>query len=238
MSGNNIMLNLQNIVVMGASGGIGHAFVDILSQQYPNANLYSFSRTEGYKIDYAREDSIAEAANMAANTGPIDLVVVTNGMLHNQNIMPEKSLKELSREKFQQIFEVNTIVPSLIAKHFLPQLNRDKPSIFAALSARVGSISDNELGGWYAYRAAKAALNMIIKNAAIETGRRNKNAIIVGLHPGTVDTDLSRPFHKNVPTGHILTPNQSVEKLLGVLEALTPNESGKCFAWDGKEILP
>lgn len=232
------MLNLKNIAVIGASGGIGRAFVDILSRQYPYANLYSFSRTYGYRVDYTSEDSIAEAANIAFRTGPLDLVIVTNGILHNQEITPEKSIKELSREKLQQLFEVNTIVPSLIAKYFLPYLNRDSTSIFASLSARVGSISDNELGGWYAYRLSKVALNMMIKNASIEIARRNKSAIIVGLHPGTVDTNLSRPFHKNVPVEQLLTPHQSVQKLIKVLLSLTPAQSGKCFAWDGEEILP
>lgn len=232
------MLTLKNIAVIGASGGIGKAFVDVLSSQYPTANLYQFSRTGEYRIDYASENSIAEAASIASNTGSLDAVIVTNGMLHNQEIMPEKSIKELTRDKFQQLFEVNTIVPSLIAKYFLPHLNRDNTSIFAALSARVGSISDNELGGWYSYRASKAALNMIIKNAAIEMGRRNKNAIIVGLHPGTVDTELSRPFHKNIPLEQLLTPHESVTKLLEVLASLTPAESGKCFSWNREEILP
>jgi NAD(P)-dependent dehydrogenase (short-subunit alcohol dehydrogenase family) len=232
------MLSLNNIAVIGSSGSIGKAFVDVLSHQYPNANLYPFSRTQGYRIDYGSEDSIAAAANIASNTGPLELVIVTNGMLHNQHMMPEKSIKELSREKFQQFFEVNIIVPALIAKYFLPHLNRDHKSIFVALSARVGSISDNQLGGWYAYRSSKAALNMIIKNASIEIGRRNKNAIIVGLHPGTVDTELSRPFHKNIPLTQLLTPHQSVESLLGVIESLTFDQSGRCFAWDGEEILP
>lgn len=233
-----MMLNLQNIAIIGASGGIGQAFVDLLSKQHPNCNLYAFSRTGERKIDYTREDSIAEAASIASNTGPLDLIVVTNGMLHNQDIMPEKSIKEISREKFQQFFEVNTIVPALIAKHFLPHLNREGKSIFAALSARVGSISDNKLGGWYAYRSAKAALNMLIKNASIEVGRSNKNAIIVGLHPGTVDTNLSRPFHNNIPVDQLLTPHQSVENLIEVLASLAPAQSGKCFAWNGEEILP
>ncbi|MBS0185891.1 MAG: SDR family NAD(P)-dependent oxidoreductase [Proteobacteria bacterium] len=232
------MLNLKNIAVIGSSGGIGKAFVEVLYQKYPRANLYAFSRKGPYEIDYSKEDSIAESANIASKTGPFDLVIVTNGILHNQDIMPEKSIKELSREKFQTIFEVNTIAPALIAKYFLPHLNRDKTSVFAVLSARVGSISDNELGGWYAYRASKAALNMIIKNAAIEIGRRNKNAIAVGLHPGTVDTNLSRPFHKNIPKEQLFTPHQSVEKLLQVIVSLTPDKSGKCFAWDGKEIFP
>ena len=232
------MFTLKNIAVIGSAGGIGQAFVDVLSRQYSNANLYPFSRTGKYRIDYASEDSIAEAANIASNKGPLDLIIVTNGILHSKEITPEKSIKELARDKFQQLFEVNTIVPSLIAKHFLPHLNRDSPSIFGALSTRVGSISDNTLGGWYAYRASKAALNMIIKNAAIEIGRRNKNAIIVCLHPGTVDTDLSRPFHKNIPVEQLLTPHQSAENLLEVLASLTSAQSGKCFAWNGQEILP
>lgn len=232
------MLKLQNIAVIGAAGSIGKAFVGALSKQYPNSNMYSFSRTIGYNIDYESQESIEKAAKIAASTGPLDLVVVTNGMLHNQEIMPEKSIKELSKEKFQFLFQVNTIVPALIAKYFLPHLSRESTSIFAALSARVGSISDNQLGGWYAYRASKAALNMIIKNAAIEIGRSNKNAIIVGLHPGTVDTNLSRPFHKNISGAELLTPNQSVAKLIEVLLSLTPMQSGKCFAWNGLEILP
>ena len=111
-------------------------------------------------------------------------------------------------------------------------------SIFAALSARVGSISDNQLGGWYSYRASKAALNMIIKNIAIEISRVNKKAIIVGLHPGTVDSNLSKPFQGNVPYGKLFTPEYSTQKLVEVLKSLTSKQSGKCFAWDGKEILP
>ncbi len=177
-------LIFKNIAVLGSSGAIGGAFVRILSDKYQNANIYAFSRTVGYHIDYTDEDSLSEAANLASSHGPLDLVIVATGVLHNNEIMPEKSIKELSAEKFNYIFQANTIVPALIAKHFLPKLNKDNVSIFAALSARVGSISDNQLGGWYAYRASKAALNMIIKNAAIEMSRMNKKAIILGLHPG------------------------------------------------------
>ncbi|MFT6908297.1 MAG: NAD(P)-dependent dehydrogenase (short-subunit alcohol dehydrogenase family) [Oleiphilaceae bacterium] len=184
----------QNIDIIGASGAIGSAFTKRLSEQYPNVSLYASCRTGKYHIDYSSEDSIAAAAVYASKEKPLDLVIVANGILHDVDIMPEKSLRELSAEKFHRIFEVNTITPALITKHFLPKLNRNKPSIFAALSARVGSISDNRLGGWYAYRASKSALNMIIKNASIEIGRRNKDAIIVGIHPGTVDSNLSKPF--------------------------------------------
>ncbi len=227
----------KNIAILGASGAIGSAFTTLLSKEYPSASLFAFSRNGEHKIDYSSEDSIAEAAELATKEKPLDLVIVANGILHDLEIMPEKSLRDLSAEKFHRIFEVNTIVPSLISKYFLPKLNTDQSSIFAVLYARVGSISDNQFGGWYAYRASKAALNMIIKNASIEIGRRNKRAIIIGLHPGTVDSNLSKPFQANVAKGKLFTPEYSAVKLLDVLENLTPGQTGKCFAWDGKEIL-
>ena len=165
-------------------------------------------------------------------------MIVATGILFDGNITPEKSLRELSAKKFLRLFEVNTILPALIAKHFLPKLNKQDRSIFAAISARVGSVSDNKLGGWYSYRASKSGLNMIIKNAAIEINRQNKNAIIVGLHPGTVDSNLSKPFQGNVPDGKLFTPDYSVKRLLHVLGNLTPESSGRCFSWDGKEVQP
>jgi len=234
-------LNPQNIAIIGASGAIGSAFVTLVSKKYPNASLYAFSRKaqQGiHPIDYSSEESIAAAAELASKYLPLDLVIIANGILHDGNMMPEKSLKELSAENFHHVFEVNTITPALIAKYFLPKLNKEKSSIFAALSARVGSISDNKLGGWYAYRASKSALNMIIKNAAIEIGRQNKQAIIVGLHPGTVDSSLSKPFQNRVPDKKLFTSEYSTRKLLDVLEHLTPEQTGQCFAWDGGSILP
>jgi NAD(P)-dependent dehydrogenase (short-subunit alcohol dehydrogenase family) len=165
-------------------------------------------------------------------------VIVATGILYENTIMPEKSLRELSPEKFLRLFEVNTILPALIAKHFLPKLNKHNRSLFAALSARVGSISDNRLGGWYSYRASKSGLNMIIKNAAIEINRTNKQAVIVSLHPGTVNSKLSKPFQSNVPDGKLFTPDYSVKRLLEVLDNLTPESSGRCFSWDGKEVKP
>lgn len=248
----------KNIAIFGTSGAIGSAFAKLLSNTYPEANIFKFSQHKDSSsqdsqskdssapdssihsniVDYSSEESIANCAEIASKNGSLDLVIVTNGMLHDDEIMPEKSLKDLSAQKFQRLYEVNTITPALIAKYFLPKLNRDNKAIFASLSARVGSISDNYLGGWYAYRASKTALNMIIKNAAIEVGRRNKNAIIVGLHPGTVDSKLSKPFQSNVANNKLFTPEYSAEKMHEVLLGLTPNQTGKCFAWDGKEITP
>lgn len=228
----------DNIAVIGSSGAIGSALLRLLSSQYPNASLHAFSRSGKYPIDYTDEASIEAAAKKASEFKPLDMVIVANGILHDGDLMPEKSLKELSSEKFHRLFEANTVTPALIAKHFLPYLHKDKRSIFAALSARVGSISDNHLGGWYAYRASKAALNMVIKNTAIEMNRRYKQAIIVGLHPGTVDSALSKPFQANVSEKQLFTPDYSAKKLLKLLQELTPKQSGRCFAWDGEEILP
>lgn len=238
---------VSNIVVIGSSGAIGGAFVDQLSANYPEAVIHAFSRNH-FVLDGANvrrplinphdEASLKSAAELVAEEGGIDLVIVASGMLHDDFLMPEKALQDISGEKFHRLFEVNTIFPALIAKYFLPKLHKDKRTVFAALSARVGSISDNQLGGWYAYRASKAALNMVIKNASIEIGRQNKEAIIIGLHPGTVDSDLSKPFQGNVEEGKLFTPEFSVSKMLEVLDQLKGEDTGKCFAWDGKEIEP
>lgn len=242
---------LKNIAVIGSSGALGYAFINQLQSEYPSANISAFSRSHGnsspkktgnniqyHELNYRNESEIEVAASVACEQSPLDLVIVATGMLHNKKIMPEKSLRDLSPENLQHLFTVNAIIPAMIAKYFIPTLNKNDRSFFAVLSARVGSISDNRLGGWYAYRASKAALNMVIKNAAIETERRNKKAIVVGLHPGTVDSELSKPFQKNVPDGKLFTPEYSAAKMINVLEHLTPEQSGKCFAWDGEEIEP
>jgi len=237
---------VDTIAILGSSGAIGKALTEQAQATYPKARIHAFSRSKGldlpgltsHSIDYHDEASLAASAALAAREAPLDLVLVATGLLHDGAMGPEKSLRDLSAEKFQHLFAVNSIVPALAAKHFLPKLNKDRRSVFAALSARVGSISDNHLGGWYAYRASKAALNMILKNAAIEVARRNKQAIIVGLHPGTVDSALSKPFQGNVAAGKLFTPAFSAQKLMAVLDSLTPDQSGQCFAWDGQEIHP
>jgi len=238
---------MKNIAIIGCSGALGGAFARHLATMHPEAAIHGFSRREPQyslpnlawqPIDTQDETSIAECASIAGQAQPLDMVIVATGILHDENIQPEKSLRDLSADRFQAVFQANTIVPALMAKHFLPRLNRSHRSVFAALSARVGSISDNQLGGWYAYRASKAALNMILKNAAIEIARRNTRAIVAGLHPGTVDSGLSKPFQKNVPGGKLFTPEFSAARLISVLDTLTPDQSGKCFAWDGEEIAP
>lgn len=240
---------MKNIAILGASGALGNAITHHLSAKFSDATIHAFSRTplsfqdknniSFHQIeDYCNETSLADAVSIAAEKEPLDLIFVALGLLHDGDLQPEKSLRDLSADNFQRIFEANMIAPALIAKHFLPKISRTNKAIFAALSARVGSISDNRLGGWYAYRASKAALNMILKNAALETARRNKNAVILGLHPGTVDSGLSKPFQSHVPTGKLFTPEYSAEKMTYVMLNRTAIDSGKCFDWDNKEIMP
>jgi len=157
-------------------------------------------------------------------------------MLHGQGRGPEKRLADLDPAALAQAFAVNAIGPALVLKHFAPQLPREGKAVLAVLTARVGSISDNRSGGWYGYRAAKAAANQLVRTAAIEIGARRPNAICVALHPGTVDTALSAPFQRNVPEGKLFTPDFAAERLLAVIDGLTTADSGGFFAWDGEAI--
>lgn len=231
---------MQHIALIGASGGIGTAIAQQLETRYPEATLHSFSRSNpAHPIDLTDEHSINIAASHI-ETETLDLLFIASGILHNETsgLTPEKSLRDLTAESFAQNFAINTIGPALVFKHFLPKLRRDVPTYAAALCARVGSISDNRLGGWYSYRASKAALNMVIKTAAIELVRTHPHATLVGLHPGTVDTTLSQPFQKHVPDGKLFTPEYSAAQLVETLLTSTPEQNGKCVAYDGKEILP
>ncbi|MEP2946159.1 MAG: SDR family NAD(P)-dependent oxidoreductase [Lentilitoribacter sp.] len=235
----------KNITIIGASGGIGAAVVDQLSNKASVKSILACSRSqtsststkvEYQTIDLTREETIQAAAKRASEIGPQDLVFVTTGFLHNDDIKPEKAIRDLSIEGFEQNFAINTIGPALVAKHFLPIMRKDDKSVFACLSARVGSISDNSLGGWYAYRASKAALNMVLKNLSIEAQRRYKQMIILGLHPGTVNSSLSEPFQGNVSKEKLFTPQYSAEKLLSVIENAAIENSGDIIAWDGERI--
>ncbi len=238
-----------NCCVIGASGGIGRALTLQLADSAAAANVFAFSRAPashesgkivGSRLDLEDEGSIAAAAESIRNqAGDLHLVIVASGILHDANGMqPEKTWRSLETAAMEKAFRINSIGPALVAKHFLPLLARDRKSVFAAISARVGSIGDNQLGGWYAYRASKAALNMLIKTYAIELARRNATACCVGLHPGTVDTALSKPFQSGVPDGKLFPAARSAGHLLQVLDGLTPEDSGQCFAWDGQRIPP
>ncbi len=233
------------VAIIGASGGIGRACVKHFAADRASI-VYAFSRSlknfdysnvREFYLDLLEEDSVERAAYHCTLEGTLDIVIVASGILHHDDVMPEKSLKELSIINMEKIFAINTFGPALVAKHFLPILTRKKRVIFAALSARVGSITDNHLGGWYSYRASKAALNMLIKTASIEYSRQNRLGIVVGLHPGTVASELSAPFQKNVPPEKLFSADYSVTNMMAVLEGLDPGDTGKVFAWDGKDIL-
>jgi NAD(P)-dependent dehydrogenase (short-subunit alcohol dehydrogenase family) len=235
-----------HVVVAGANGGIGAAFVDALLDDPRVGRVTALSRNRvamtherlrSATIDFADEVSIATAAEECAASGDIDLVIVATGILHRDpDIRPEKRLADLDGATLAEVLHINTIGPALLAKHFLPLLRRDAKSAFAAISARVGSISDNRLGGWASYRASKAALNMLLRTFSIEHSRTNANSLVVALHPGTTDTALSEPFQRNVPEGKLFTPAFTAGKLLAVLDGLTPEDSGGFFAWDGSPI--
>lgn len=190
-----------------------------------------------FSFDLTDEPSIALAAESIAAGGPLDLVIVATGILHGDGAnMPEKSWRTIDGAEMAEIIAINTIGPALVAKHMLPLLRRDRRAVFAALSARVGSIGDNRLGGWHSYRASKAALNMLVRNFAIEFAARNPQGVVVSVHPGTVDTALSRPFQRNVRPETLLQPEQSAAHILSLLEGLSPADSGDFFAWSGERI--
>jgi NAD(P)-dependent dehydrogenase (short-subunit alcohol dehydrogenase family) len=234
----------KTAAIFGASGGIGAAICAALEQRGVGT-IYAGSRggaapdgstVRSFAFDLTDETSIAAAADMMAATPP-DFVIVTSGVLTlSDGTGPERTYRKLDATAMQEMLLLNTIGPAIIAKHMLPLFPRDRRAVFAALSARVGSIGDNRMGGWHSYRASKAALNMLLKNFAIELGRTHKHAVVAGLHPGTVDTELSQPFQGNVPDGKLFTPQHSAESLLAVLDGLGPQHSGGVFDWAGKRV--
>ncbi len=234
-------------VVIGAHGGLGGAFVKALAANDKVRQVFALSRKDrpsngrrvvGLRLDLEDEPSIADAASAIAEAeGDLRLVIVAAGILHDgSGLQPEKTWRSLDGAAMERVFRINTVGPALVAKHLLPLLARDGKTAFAALSARVGSISDNQLGGWHAYRASKAALNMMLKTLSIELARKRPEALCVGLHPGTVDTALSQPFQSGVPAAKLFTAETSARHLLGVLDRLGPEDTGNTFAWDGSPI--
>ena len=223
-------------IVIGASGGIGAALCDALELR--GATVTRLSRASTPPIDLESDASIEQAAAALALQAPFDLVIIAAGILHGAGLAPEKSYRQLDGAALERVLRINTVGPAIVARHFLPLLHADRRAAFAALSARVGSIGDNRLGGWLSYRASKAALNQIIKTLAIELARTRPQTICVALHPGTVDTALSAPFQRGLPDGQLLTPADSANQLLDVIDRLTATDSGGCFDFRGERIAP
>ncbi len=240
--------SFRTIIVLGASGAIGGALIHTLLDRASTQHIFALSRkpiecadarVTALAINLENETSLIEAASVCQVEGGVDLIINTIGILHEgDTLRPEKGLKELDPETMALMFRVNTIGPALVMKHFSPLLARDRPAIIASLSARVGSIGDNKAGGWYSYRASKAALNQLIRTASIELAARRPQVICVGLHPGTVRSTMSEPFLQRYTKNEIFEPEIAAKALLSVLVGLTPAQTGKIFAWDGQEIQP
>ncbi|MDE2356159.1 MAG: SDR family NAD(P)-dependent oxidoreductase [Alphaproteobacteria bacterium] len=238
-------------VVVGASGGLGRALLARMEADSRFEAVAALSRrpprdwdTKGpgsarrlwLSVDLTREDSLAQAAQALGERGEVVRAVVAAGLLHAPDLAPERTYRSLSPDAFARLFAINAAGPALAAKHLLPLTPRERPSLFAALSARVGSLADNRLGGWYAYRASKAALNMIVRTLAIEHARTRPHGVCVALHPGTVHTPLSAPFQKGVAAERLFSPDAAAEALERVMDGLTPSDTGRVFAWDGQPI--
>jgi NAD(P)-dependent dehydrogenase (short-subunit alcohol dehydrogenase family) len=188
-------------------------------------------------LDVSDEDSIAAAAQeIRGHTDRLHLVMNVAGVLHGDGFGPERKLEEITPEALEVVFRVNAYGPILVAKHVLPLLRHDEPSVFASLSARVGSIEDNGRGGWYSYRASKAAQNQFTKTLSIELGRRAKHCAVIALHPGTVQTDLSAPFQKYVPDSQLFPVDRAARQLLHIVDGVSALDTGRFYAWDGSDI--
>ncbi len=222
-------------VVIGASGAIGGALLDSLQHAFGVTRAIGFSRKGLPSLDLTSEASIASAAcQLLQSDAPPRLIIDATGFLHGDGVSPEKSLRQLDAANLAKAFSLNVIGPALLMKHFFPLLPRSGKAVFATLSARVGSIGDNHLGGWYGYRASKAALNQLVRTAAIELKRRQPEAICVALHPGTVDSRLSAPFRKIGLA--VRSPAEAAGGLLEVIDRLRPEDSGGFFDYRGEPV--
>jgi len=221
-------------VVFGSSGGIGKALVEAISATNRFDHVIGFSRRTTPPIDLLDEASLERAAAFAAELGELRLVIDATGFLHDDSQAPEKSWRQLDASKLARSFALNAIGPALMMKHVLPRLPRAGKAVFATLSARVGSIEDNRLGGWYSYRASKAALNQLVRTSAVELNRRAPEALCIALHPGTVATALSAPF---ATAGHeVHTPEAAARDLLLVINQLAAESNGGFFDWRGMPV--
>ncbi len=247
--------NPINGLVVGASQGIGLEFVKQLLKHHNTNRIYGTYRNKDsasslislessygnkfrcLEMDITQENDISEGIKtISEEIKQLHLVIYCVGILHDGDFQPEKSLRQINSDNLLRYFQINSIGAVLLAKHIMPLLRHKEGSMFASISAKVGSIGDNRLGGWYGYRASKAALNMFIKTISIEYSRRCPKTIVVALHPGTTDTRLSQPFQKNVPPEKLFSTERTVTQLLSVMAGLDMRNSGEFFSWDGQNL--
>ena len=244
-----------NALIVGASQGIGLGFVKALLQrenvervfatyrsQETSSELFALQQLYGdrlkcLRVDVTQESQIAKAIEqIQTSINELHLAIYCVGVLHEGDLTPEKSLRQINADNLIYSFQVNSIGAVLLAKHLMPLFKKSSRSIFASISAKVGSIGDNRLGGWYGYRASKSALNMFLKTTAIEYSRRCPKTIVVALHPGTTDTKLSKPFQKNVPPDKLFAVEHTVNLLSKIISSLKQQDSGEFFSWDGSKL--
>lgn len=227
-------------VVFGANGGIGAALVEAVVER--GGPVHAFARqacdAPGRAVQHIGDPFDEDwLARELAEIGPVDLAIVASGVLTlPYGAGPEKSYRAVDADAMLEVLRINTVLPAIIAKHTLALLPRKERGVFAAISARVGSVGDNRLGGWHSYRASKAALNMLVKNFAVELARSHPQAVAVALHPGTVDTELSEPFQQGLPEGQVRAAQVAARELLAVIDAAGPEDSGKLIAFDGERL--
>ena len=252
------MYRFENALINGASGGLGSQFAEELLKRGAGKVFVTYRSDAGLggcngrlealiqnypdrifpiKADSTKEDEMIEIARVVSEeVSEIHYLVNCVGYLHNSDHGPEKSLRKINEEQFIEAVRVNAFPTVLLAKHFMKLMRHKKEAVFAAISARVGSIEDNRAGGWYSYRGSKAMLNMMLSNIAIEFNRGCPNVKVLALHPGTVDTNLSSPFSKNMNPDHLFTPEYSVKSMMDVIESVDKNPLGAFYAWDGEKI--
>ena len=243
------MINIENknifskakVAIIGASGGIGSTIskqIRALDRENTIIEIVRHkSRKNQFEMDMLDEHSVAKCAEEIRNKyGSLDVVLNTTGLLHTKNYSPERTFREINLDYLQEVFQVNTYIPFLVSKYFAPMLTKESASIIAFMSARLGSISDNKLGGWYSYRSSKTALNMLIKTLSIELSFSNKSAICVGLHPGTVDTQLSKPFTQKIKNKKVFTKEEAAEYLIKALNNIDHNDTGNIIDWRGEAV--
>ncbi|MGL4713381.1 MAG: SDR family oxidoreductase [Shewanella sp.] len=233
----------MKVLIVGGSGGIGKAMIKQIQESYPDATVHATFRhhlpkdmqekIKWHALDVTNE---AEIKQLSETLTELDWIINCVGILHRQDKGPEKNLQSVDVGFFQHNITLNTLPSIMLAKYFATALTQSHSARFVVISAKVGSITDNRLGGWYSYRASKAALNMLLKTRSIEWQRTMKHCVVLSLHPGTTDTPLSQPFQRAVPKDKLLTPHYVASCLLPIIANATPTQTGRFFAYDGTEI--
>ncbi len=233
----------SQVVIIGGSGGLGLAIVKATIDKYPQVSViatyyqtipnYQDKRVTWYPLDITQDEQIE---HFSTQFNQVDWLINCVGILYDKDNKPEKSITKIDSEFFMKNVQINTLPTLLLAKYFDKLFKQSSSPVFSTISARVGSIDDNRLGGWYSYRSSKSALNMVLKNLSIEWSHRHPKGCVLSLHPGTNDTSLSKPYQKNVIEGKLFNPDDTAINFLNIFDCCKPSDSGKFLAWDGSSI--